>query len=414
VLPVEGPPIRDGAVLIGEDGRVAVVGADADVPGPPGVPAERLGETVLLPGLVNAHTHLELTGLGPEVVETDFPAWLGRIREVKARRTAAEFLAAARNGLAQCHASGVTTIADTGDSGAVIQVLAEAGGSGVAFQEAFGPDPAACDATLAALESRLDEQARFTGPRVRLGVSPHAPYTVSGPLYRAVAGLAARRALPLAVHLAESPAERDFVAHGRGPFTAAWARRGIPPLTDPSHQPPGRPVSPTGWLAWHGVLGRSTLCIHGVQVDHDDVAALAAAGAGLAHCPISNRAHRHGDAPLRAFLAAGIPVGLGTDSEVSVGTPDLFAEARAARAGAGLDARKALRLMTADAARAIGLGATVGRLAPGSWGDLVALRIGAGQEVEDAVLAAGPAQVAATWLAGREVFRRVDSVRTGR
>jgi 5-methylthioadenosine/S-adenosylhomocysteine deaminase len=291
--------------------------------------------------------------------------------------------------------------------------LAEAGGSGIAFQEVFGPDPDACDAAMAGLESRLDEAARFSGPRVRIGVSPHAPYTVSGPLYRAAAGLAARRGLPLAVHLAESSEEREFVSHGRGPFAEAWARRGIPALTDPRQRPPGRPVSPVGWLAWHGALGPSTLCIHGVQVDAGDVALLAAAGAAMAHCPISNRAHRHGDSPLRAFRAAGIPVGVGTDSDVSVGTPDLFAEARLARAAARLDAPAALRLMTADSARAIGLGATVGRLAPGSWGDVVVLRVRPGDQVEEAVLAAGAPQVAATWLAGQEVFRRVDSARTG-
>src|SRR5512139_925312 len=125
VLPVVGPPIRDGAVLIGKDGRISVVGPGAEVPSPPGVPAARYGG-VLLPGLVNAHTHLELTGLRDVAPPEDFPGWIRTIRRLKEARRPAEYLDAARAGLRACWAGGVTTVADTGDSGAVIEALSEA------------------------------------------------------------------------------------------------------------------------------------------------------------------------------------------------------------------------------------------------------------------------------------------------
>src|SRR5690606_4721444 len=119
VLPIEGPPIRDGAVLLDAGGRIAAVGAAAALPTPPGVPAESLPDAVLLPGLVNVHTHLELTGLDHQVPEADFPSWIRHIMALKAARTPLDFLAAARQGLRDCWAAGVTTVADTGDSGAV-------------------------------------------------------------------------------------------------------------------------------------------------------------------------------------------------------------------------------------------------------------------------------------------------------
>ena len=141
VLPVVGPPIERGAVLLAPDGHVAAVGPDAAVPRPAGVPDEAFPDGILLPGLVNTHTHLELTGfdLGPP--DADFVTWIGRVRAIKETRDTEAFLAAARAGLADCFAAGVTTVADTGDSGSVIQAMAEAGASGIAYQEVFGPHP---------------------------------------------------------------------------------------------------------------------------------------------------------------------------------------------------------------------------------------------------------------------------------
>src|SRR5690242_16166941 len=152
VVPIEAPPIERGAVLLGPDGRIAAVGPEARVPRPADVPAEDFGDALLLPGLINTHTHLELTGMGGDPPEPEFAAWVRRLREAKAALAAETFLAAARRGLGDCWAAGVTTVADTGDSGAVVQALAEAGGSGIAFQEVFGPHPDQYDESLRGLQ----------------------------------------------------------------------------------------------------------------------------------------------------------------------------------------------------------------------------------------------------------------------
>jgi len=398
VLPIDQQPIRNGAVLTEPGGRIVEVGSDAAVARPDGVPARAFPDAVIAPGFVNTHTHLELTGFAGQVEGDDFPAWIRDLRELKDRCEPHAYLAAARRGLADCWAAGVTTIADTGDRGAVIRALAECGGSGVVYQEVFGPHPDQARESVDGLRNRVAELRRFESPRLRLGVSPHAPYTVSGPLYRAVAELARSEGLPLAVHLAESRAETQLLRAADGPFADAWRRRGIPlPAL------PGR--SPVAWLDQHGVLSDRTLCIHVVQVDADDIARLAAAGAAIAHCPLSNRRHGHGDAPLGSLLAAGLRVGVGTDSVASVGRLDLLAEARAARALAGLSAERALALVTLEAARTLGLDHELGSLTPGKWADLAVVRVhDAHPTPAEQVLATGAEAIVATYLGGRLVF----------
>lgn len=423
---MNGPPVSRAGVLIDDAGRIAALGPDDTVPRPYGTPQLDLPDAVLLPGLINTHTHLELTGFAGRADQSDFPEWIQAVRRLKAERTAAEYLDAARRGLRACWAAGITTIADTGDSGAVVRALAEYEGSGIVYHEVFGPHPDQLAESVAGLRARLEELGALATGRVRLGVSPHAPYTVSGPLYGAAAALAREAALPLAVHVAESPAEQAFVVRREGPFAEAWKGRSIPLLDDAVHRPPpGGPGTPVAWLAHHGVLGPDTLCIHVVQADAEDVARLAEAGAAVAHCPLSNRRHRHGDAPLGALLAAGLRVGLGTDSEASVGTLDLLAEARAAREIGWLDAEEALRLCTVEGARALGgkdaraLGgkdaraqgdAAIGVLEPGAWGDVVALAVGADRTADpyEAALAASLADVKVTVIAGRVVHARDD------
>ncbi|MEO8139265.1 MAG: amidohydrolase family protein [Gemmatimonadota bacterium] len=402
VLPIEGPPIPNGAVLIGSDGRIVSVGPDATVPALPGVLRERIPDGVILPGLINTHTHLELTGLDGQDTETEFPAWIARIIALKAGRSVADYLAAARRGIQDCWAAGVTTIADTGDSGAVIQAMSELGGSGIAYHEVFGPRPDQVEAAMASAIRRLAELSRLVAGRVRLGLSPHAPYSVSGPLYTRVAALAADYDMPLAVHIAESLDESLLLEQATGGFARAWEARGIPLPALPGS-------SPIRWLDQLGVLGPQTLCIHAVRASNSDLDRLAARRVAIAHCPRSNQRHGHGTAPLRAMLDRGLRVGVGTDSVASVSPLDLLAEARAAQQIAGLDALAALRLVTRDAARALGLEAEIGGLVSGKWGDLAILTLPGtvdAANLMDTVLTRPTGDVYLTVLAGREVYRR--------
>lgn len=402
LLPIEGPPVADGAVLVDAHGRIAAAGPAAQVPTPPDAYVERLHDAVLLPGLVNTHTHLELTGLAGQVEDADFAGWIGHLILLKGRRSVDEVRAAAVCGIREGWAAGVTTVADTGDSGAVIEALAGLGGSGIAYHEVFGPHPAQVEEAFRGWVGRLDELGRFAGGRVTLGGSPHAPYSVSGPLYARVARHAAEVRLPLAVHLAESPEESALLAGQGGAFAEGWMRREIPLPTAPG-------CTPVAWLEQHDVLGPRTLCIHVVQASGPDLDTLARRGAAIAHCPRSNARHGHGRAPLAEMRQRGIRVGVGTDSVASVSPLDLFAEARAAGQLAGLNAGEMLALVTLDAARALGLEAGIGSLASGKWADLVALDLPPQVDVaqlENTVLSRPRTACRLTLLGGRVVYRR--------
>lgn len=317
----------------------------------------------LMPGLVNCHTHLELTRLGGGARhdEPEFVQWIRRIRELKEATSAEGFYEAAVAGVRDSWARGVTCIAETGSTGAVMRALHDLGGRGIVYQEVFGPDPAKRDDSMAELEEAVAALRGLETPLLRLGASPHAPYSVSAPLYESVAAYAMGEQLPIAVHLAESQDETRLVCDGAGPFADALRARGI--AIEP------RRCSPVAYLVERGVVRHGTLCIHCVQVDDADIQLLKGAGATVAHCPRSNAAHRHGRAPFARLRAAGVPVGLGTDSVVSVGELDLWAEA----AAAGLAGDDALRALTIEGARALGLESEIGSLEVGKAADLAVL-----------------------------------------
>ncbi len=362
VHPVTAPPIEDGAVLVDDRGTIAAVGPNRCVPEPP-APGARVLEfpdAVLVPGLVNTHTHLELTHLAGRNAEPEFARWIRTIRALKDATPPDEFTRSAERGVRDCWAAGVTCVADTGSTGAVMHALHALGGRGICYQEVFGPDPAQARTSLAELEQALTRLGSLASSRLRLGVSPHAPYTVSAPLYRAVDDFARSLGLPVAVHLAESREETQLVREGSGSFADALRSRGIAVQA--------QNCSPVQYLWRLGALERATgwLCIHCVQVDGPDIETLRDAGVAVAHCPRSNRAHGHGAAPLAAFRRAGLRVGLGTDSVVSTGDVTLWPEATAA----GLEGEEALRMLTIEGARALGLEREIGFLDVGKQADL--------------------------------------------
>ncbi len=391
-------PIANGAVLVGDDGRILAIGPDHEVPRPATAEPCDLPDAALLPGLINTHTHLELTGLTGAADPTDFAGWLRQVMTLRAACSETVLFEAVVTGIRNGWARGVTMVADTGSSGVVIQALDHLGAAGVAFHEAFGPDPAQVTAVLPPFRREIDRLARHATGRVSLGLSPHAPYSVSGPLYQAVAAMARAHGVPVAVHLAESAAESTLLADFTGAFAEMFTRRGIP-------RPLAQARSPVQWLAELGVLDARTLAIHLIQVNAADLALLREAGVAVAHCPRSNEQHHAASAPVAAMADAGLRIGLGTDSELSIAPADLLAEARAARTLAGWDAATTLRALTLGGAEALGCAREVGALTPGRFADLVAIQVGEEDPVE-AILASGPSHVLGTWLAGRPVYRR--------
>lgn len=387
MYPVTAPAIEDGAVLVGDDGRLAAVGPHAKVPAPGDAERLEFKEGILTPGLVNAHTHLELTHLAGQNTETSFVEWIRRIRELKDATPADAFIAAAEAGLRECWTRGITCIAETGSTGAAMQALVRFGGRGIVYQEVFGPGPAQVPPAMEELERQVLRLRRLATSMRAVGVSPHAPYSVSEALYRRVARYAQQEKLPLAVHLAESQEESELVRYGAGPFAEALRGRGI--VVEPHH------CSPVQYLHELGVLRAGTLAIHCVQVDDTDMQTLKAARVAVVHCPRSNRVHGNGTAPFAAMREAGVTLCIGTDSVVSVGDLDLWAETRASWIGA----EEALRYLTLEGARALGWERTIGSLEVGKAADLAVFRYTPPQRLPPPPLAL------LTVVAGRIVHR---------
>ena len=412
IAPVATPPIAHGT-LVERAGRIAWVGARDDAPAREADDTDvDLGDAILLPGLVNAHCHLELTVMRGFLDGLDFREWV--LRLTAARRAVLDqgaLLDSARLGVVEGVRAGITTFADTGDSGAGFDAMLERGVRGIGYREVFGPDPAQCERAVAELREKFERMRARATPLVRAGLSPHAPYTVSDPLYRATAALAHELAAPVAVHIAEGALESELVTAGAGAFADGLRRRDIAVAP--------RARSPIALLDALGVLAVDPLLIHCVRVDDDDIRAIAAHRCAVAHCPASNARLAHGIAPLAELLAAGVDVGLGSDSVASNDRMDLLDEARQALLFAAVRSHHARTLTAADAqqlatlggARALRLDDEIGSLEVGKAADLAAFpldALGRGpthDPVAAVVLALGgtPASFVAT--AGRPLVR---------
>jgi len=371
VLPITQPPIENGTV-VESGGIITYVGPRETAP--EGEDTD-LGDALLLPGLVNVHTHLELTVMRGFLEDCRFAAWIDRLRRSRNEALTDEMLLdSARFGIVEGLEAGITTYADTCYSGSVMQAMREMGVRGVMYQEVFGPDPARANESMRDLESRIMKLDAEQTDLVRLGVSPHAPYTVSDPLYEAAAAFAHRRQLPLAMHVAESEAEHGCVVEGSGDFSDGLKKRGIAATP--------RARSPIALLAERGALDKGALLIHCVRVDDADIEIMARYRCAVAHCPASNAKFGHGVAPILPMIGAGVTVGIGSDSVASNNRMDLLDEARLAvlihrattRRHDAFGAEKALELATMGGARALGLQARIGSLEVGKDADLAAFR----------------------------------------
>jgi cytosine/adenosine deaminase-related metal-dependent hydrolase len=413
VVPVDGPPIEDGAVAIGDDGRIAAVGTAAELG-----EGERYPQSVILPGFVNAHTHLEYAVYGGFGDGLPFGPWIALHVERKARIGIDEMEAIARLGALECLRSGITTVGDCSFSGAAATACADLGLGAIVYLEVFGTDGSAGRERFDRIRERV---AEAFSESVRLGISPHAPYTCTLALYEASAELG----LPIATHLAESEAETEFLQTGTGTWQE-FAEMLVPPLGTTGIRA----------LAEAGLLGPHVLAAHCVQADDEEIELLAANDVAVAHCPRSNGYLGCGTAPLTALREAGVRVCIATDSPASTPSFDMFEEMRAAIVGArarerrpdALTTRDALELATLGGAHALGLAGEIGSIAAGKRADLTVLSFFDSSlmpwedPVTAAVLGGSPERVVATLVSGETRYEKggktwlelIDAARSAR
>jgi cytosine/adenosine deaminase-related metal-dependent hydrolase len=366
VVPVATPPIADGTV-ISEGDKIVWVGERKLAPA--GGRDEQLGNVLLTPGLVNTHTHLDLTMMRGFLSELPFFDWVRTLTRAIATLEDIELIDSAKLGVAEGLRAGTTTFADTAPNEAAFTAMRTMGVRGIAYREVFGPNPADAETNVASLADHVRTMRERETPLVQVGVSPHAPYSVSDALYAAVADLAAREQLPVAVHIAEGEDEQLLVTRGEGAFVPFLQGRGIPVAP--------RAREPLELIERATLLRRGTLLIHAVRVSDSAIPRIADAGCGVAHCPASNARLGHGVAPIAEMMSAGVAIGLGSDSMASNDRMDMLEEARLAslaqRAVLGrhdvITAQQAFRLATLGGAEALQLDELIGSLEVGKQAD---------------------------------------------
>jgi cytosine/adenosine deaminase-related metal-dependent hydrolase len=393
ILPIAGPPIRDGFVAV-DHGRIVTVGERAPTD------AVRLNRVAILPALVNAHTHLELSYLHERVPSgASFNDWVRTLMALRRQDpdpAAPHILDAARRAIAQARASGTGLVGDISNTLVTVPLLREAGMAAQVFHELMGFNIADPVGRVEQARSRV-QTVGVEDRRVRVSLAPHAPYSVSPALFAAIrADVDAHAGCVSSVHLGESADEVELLRHGTGVTRTVLEELGV--WTD-AWRPPG--VSPVEYLASLGFLDSRVLIVHGVQFDEGDLGRLRATGSTLVSCPRSNRYVGVGEPPLESFYGKGVSVALGTDSLASVGDLNMFAElAEAHRIAPRVLPRQLLESATLTAARALGFEREFGSVETGKRASLIAVRVPDRVDDVEEYLVSGVEPGAIAWLDG--------------
>lgn len=325
---------------------------------------------ILIPGLTNAHTHIELTSLRGLARGLPFPYWIARVTSCILSNDLAFFTASAEEGVRQLLAGGVTCVGDHSTLGVASKALASAGLAGAVFQEVFCPDPDG-DYTEAFLDLDANLQAtRSLGMEyLKPGISPHAPYNASPQPLESL--LTWFRGYPRSIHACESLDELNYVHSATGVFADRHRGRGISPV------PWG--VTPMEYLDQHGFWEPGAIAVHATHVTDEDIQLLASRGASVVFCPESNALLEGASPPAARILEAGVPCAIGTDSAISCERLDMFEQMRflllsSRLRGEPLTAAQVFHLATEGGARVLGFDDR-GTLKPGSVADFLLLNL---------------------------------------
>lgn len=372
IFPVAEPPIRDGVIEIDADGTIAAIRSGRDREAVDLGNASENGVSVIVPALVNSHVHLEFSDLTTPIQPVrPFPHWVKNVVAHRRQRTE-PVDAILRRGLREVAGTGTVAVGEiaTADvtSAEITAAYEEAPVDVTVFRELIGPLPEQWPQLLESLERQL---AAPSSSNIRVGLSPHAPYTVPQELFDRAVDLAVRREVPMAVHLAETQSERELLSHGRGELVEMMQSLG---LWRADLHPPGR--RPLDWLQRLDETARG-LVIHGNDLEDDELDFLAASRLTLVYCPRTHAAFRHPPHPFRTLFERGGRVALGTDGRSSNPDLDLWQEAVfLQQRHPDLDGTTILDLATRCGARALGIADRFGVLQVGRRADFLVVHVG--------------------------------------
>ena len=412
LLPISAPPIEDGALLL-HQGRIAAVGRRTELlPGFAGKVVD-FGDAALLPPLVNAHTHLELSHFPRWSAQTEklavsasFVDWILHLIDIKRGLSEDDLAASLQDGLRQCLRFGTGAVGDILSTASLSQYYAASPLYGRVYFELLGVDPAVWQDALLRLEAKLGKD-HFG--RLQPGLAPHAPYSLSSEALAAIYDVSRRQRWPLTTHVAESLQESELLERGTGEFL----ERLYPAVGWSEYRPAAANCSPMAYLDRLGGLQPDNLLVHGVQVSGADCRLLAERDTTICLCPRSNEGLGIGCAPVAQYRDAGVKLALGTDSLASNDSLSLWDELAAARRcyGAHLSPAELLAMATRNGAEALGLKGEMGTLQAGYGAHFQLLPLRDSPrlaELEEFLCSCGCDTVpSAVYLAGRERLQAI-------
>jgi aminodeoxyfutalosine deaminase len=359
-----GLPLEDGAVLVSSDAPTAhsshppsnphhgtIIGfgkLEALARQFPEVPSKRLGRAILPPP-VNAHTHLDLSDVPFKALP--YPRW---IPEHILQNQHLRGLEAAKRGLALLEQTHIGAFGDIVAREPVMDfLLSQTKLHGVAYWEVLNPNPSAADDTIETTRQKIKVWRKLERT-MRLGLSPHTPFTVSHTLWRRLFELVKLEALPLQIHVAEHPSELELFCTGTGTLAQSLAKNGLPPFEVLTGRKPDKDLSPIKYLAELRILELKPTLVHAVNVSEEDIKIIAQYGCTVVCCPRSNQHLECGSLPWQLYAKHGVEVALGTDSSASGESLDIRQETSAALQLLDIDLKMLLRWMVKGGYRALG------------------------------------------------------------
>lgn len=361
--------VENGAVVI-EGTKIHCAGTCDDIKAIGGIDKIiDLGNAVILPGLVNIHTHLDLTHLHNRIKPTNnFTHWVFQLLGARIRWKEADYTASIEKGMHLCVEAGTTTVADIANTGYSFAVLKKSPLRKVIYKEIIDLNPDHANDFIAKIQPELSVYE--SDDLLRIGLSPHAPYSVSKELYQAVVQYASQTGMPVCTHIAETPDEIEFLVNGAGNFPAFLRQLRAMPA---QWQPPG--LTPIQYLKGTGMLDNHPLLIHCNYITDEEISLIKSSGASVAFCPRSHRFFGHINHPVRKLLDAGINVGLGTDSLASNDTLSILDEMKFLFLHYAISPKNLLTMATVNGAKALGLESKVGQIKENYEADLCGIRL---------------------------------------
>jgi 5-methylthioadenosine/S-adenosylhomocysteine deaminase len=386
ILPVTTPPIKGGAVVI-RSGLIEEIGKKEKILKEfSGEEVIDFKKAILMPGFIDAHTHLEYSAFRGICDDLPFSLWKIQLTEKSSHLNKKDWEISADLGALEAIQSGITCIGDITSTGASLGAAKKASLRGIIFYEISEMDSSKKTKTIEKAERGIREwQNEVKGSNLEIGISPYSVYNVAPPIFKAVSKFAQKNDLLLGLHLAGSKDEYNFVKYGAGPLAIEYRKKSG--WENVLWQPMG--VSPVKYVENWDVFDSKVLAVHCIQVNERDIDVLKRYDVRVVHCPKCSSKLGMGIAPLSKFLNRGLAVGIGTDSPASNNTMDLFDEMRIGlllHRGliGGIDyisAKSFLEMATIGGAKALRLDDKIGSLEKGKEADIISVDISKSHQV---------------------------------